>query len=63
MTFIIFWDYLMFKQLLFSPEVERCAIITYKPGLYELPYELPGYLRLNIVENSEISGNCPNVIE
>ena len=53
----------MFKQLLFSPEVEGCAIITYKPGLYDLPYELPRYLRLRIVENSEMSGNCPNLIE
>ena len=26
----------MFYQILLSPEVKRCAIITYKYGMYEL---------------------------
>ena len=30
---------------LFSPQVKRCAIITYKHGMYELPHELPNGLR------------------
>ena len=34
---MIFWDFPMFYQIFFSPQVERCAIITYKHGIYELP--------------------------
>ena len=30
----------MFFQILLSLQVKRCAIITYKHGIYELPYEL-----------------------
>ena len=36
-------DFLMFYQI--SPEVKRCAPITYKHGIYELPHELPKDLR------------------
>ena len=49
--FIIFWDSLMFYQLFLSPQVKRCAIITYKNGVYELPHELPNHLRLKILGN------------
>ena len=42
--FIIFWDFLMFYQILFSRKVKRYAIITYKHGIYELPNELPNEL-------------------
>ena len=31
----------MFYQIFLSPQVKRWAIITYKHGIYELPYELP----------------------
>ena len=31
----------MFYQIFLSPQVKRCAIITYKNGIYELPHELP----------------------
>ena len=31
----------MFYQIFLSPQVKRCAIITYKYGIYELPHELP----------------------
>ena len=31
----------MFYQIFLSPQVKRCVIITYKQGMYELPYELP----------------------
>ena len=46
LIFIIFRDSLMFYQVFFSPQVKRCAIITYKHGIYELPNELPKDLRL-----------------
>ena len=44
--FIIFWDFLMFHQIFLSPQVKRCAIITYKHGICELPHELTKVLRL-----------------
>ena len=34
----------MFYQIFLSPQVKRCAIITSKHGIYELPYELPNDL-------------------
>ena len=39
----------MFYQIFLSPQVKRCAIVTYKHGIYELPQELPNDLRLRIV--------------
>ena len=30
----------MFHQIFLSPQVKRCAIITYEHGIYELPYDL-----------------------
>ena len=33
-SFIIFLDFLMFYQIFVSPQMERCAIITYKHGIY-----------------------------
>ena len=50
-SFIVFWDFWMFYQIFLSPQVKRCAIITYKHGIYELPYELPNDLRLRKLEN------------
>ena len=41
----------MFCQIFLSPQVKRCAIITYKHGIYELPHELPKDLRLKILGN------------
>ena len=38
----------MFYQLFFSPQVKRCAIITYKYSIYELLHELPTDVRLRI---------------
>ena len=35
----------MFYQIFLSPQVKRCAIITYEHGIYELPHELPNDLR------------------
>ena len=44
-------DVLKFYQIFLSPQVKRCAIITYKHGIYELPHELPYELRLSILGN------------
>ena len=41
----------MFYQIFLSPQVKRLAIITYKRGIYELPYELPNNLKLRILGN------------
>ena len=40
----MFCDFLMFHQIFLSPEVKRCAIITYKHGIYKLSHELPNDL-------------------
>ena len=42
-SFIIFWDFTMFYQISLSPKLKRCAIITYKHGIYVLPHELPNW--------------------
>ena len=34
----------MFNQIFLSPQVKRCAIITYKHGIHELPNESPNDL-------------------
>ena len=41
----------MFYQILLSPQVKRCVIITYKHSIYEFPHELPNDLRLRILGN------------
>ena len=35
----------MFYQIFLSPQVKRCAIITYKHGIYELSHNLPNDLK------------------
>ena len=50
-------------QMLLSPKWKRLTIITYKHGMYELPYELPNDLRLRILGNMKILGKCLNLIE
>ena len=37
--FIMFLDFLMFYQILLSPQVKQCAVITYKHGTNDLPHE------------------------
>ena len=61
--FILFWDFSMFYQIFLSSQLKGCGIITYKHGIFELPHELPNYLRLRILENQEISGKCLNFVE
>ena len=51
----------MFYQLFFSPQVKRCAILTYKHGLYELPNELPNDLRLRSLKTSKNGSLVPSV--
>ena len=46
MYFVKFGDFLMFYQIFLSPQVTRCAIITYKDGIYKLSHELLYDLRL-----------------
>ena len=41
----------MFYQILLSPQMKECAIITYKYGIYKLPQGLPNDLRLSILRN------------
>ena len=48
--FIISWDS-VFYQIFLSSQVKRCAIITYKHGIYESPHELPNEFRFKIIEN------------
>ena len=49
--FIIFWDLLMFYQILLSPKVKQSAIICNKHGIYKLPHKLPNDLRLRTLGN------------
>ena len=53
----------MFCQILLSPKVKQCAIITDKHGIYKLPHELPNDLRHWTLGNYEISGKCLSFIE
>ena len=53
----------MFYQIKFLSQVKRCAIITYKHGIYKLPHELPNYLRLRILGNWKMSGKSKNFKE
>ena len=41
----------MLYQVFLSPQVKQCAIITYKHGIYKLPYKLPNDLRYKKLEN------------
>ena len=58
MLVIIFWDFLMFYEMLMSPQVKRIMIIRYK-----LPHELSNDLRLRILGYTEISTRSQNFEE
>ena len=62
-TFILFWDFLMFYQIFFSPQVKRCAIVTNKYSIYDLSNELANELSLRILGNQRVSGKSSNAIE
>ena len=55
----------MFYQVFLLPQVKRCANITYKHGIYDVPNELSNSLNLGSekIGNMEISGKCLNPIE
>ena len=59
--FIIFWDFSMFYQIFLSPQVKRCAIITYKHARYKLPHELPNDLKniRNLSKLHRMIAQCP----
>ena len=61
-SFIKFWDFLMFYQIFFSPQVKQWGIITYKLGIWELPYEFPNDVRLTVLGNKEIWEKCLDFI-
>ena len=42
--FIIFCDSLMMDQSFLSPQVKRCAIMTYKRARYEFSHEVPNVM-------------------
>ena len=60
---IIFCDFLIFYQSLFSSQMKRSVIISNKYGIYELSHELGKNLRPRTVGNWEISGKFQNFIE
>ena len=53
----------MCYQIFLSAQEKRCAIITYKHSIHELPQELRNDLRLRILGNEEILGKCLNFLE
>ena len=50
----------MFCQIFLSPQVNRCAIITYKHAICEMPHELPNDLILGSYDPSKL-GNIRKV--
>ena len=48
-SYIIFWDFLMFYQIFLSAQVKRWAIITYEHGMCELPRGLPNNFGLRVI--------------
>ena len=43
---IMFWDFLVFDEIFFSPAVKQSVIISNKHGIHELSHELPKNLRI-----------------
>ena len=41
----------MFYQIFLSPQVQRCAIIIYKHGIYEWLHELPNEIFGKVLGN------------
>ena len=52
----------MFYQILLSPQVKWCVIITYKYGICELPHKFPNDLRLKIVSTSKNDSPVPSLL-
>ena len=47
----MFLHFLMFDQIVLSPQVRRTVIISNKHGVSDLSHELPNDLRLKILGN------------
>ena len=58
---IIFWDFLVFYQILLSPQVKQNVIITNKHVIYKLPHELHNDIRMKILGKQEIPGIYQNL--
>ena len=50
----------MFYQIFFPPQMKRCAIITYKHGMYRLLNDWPNDLRMDLRKIGNISKNITN---
>ena len=57
--FIIFWDFLTFYQIFFSPQVKICAISTYKHDIHGWTIGLPNNLRLHDLTTERL--NDPSI--
>ena len=53
----------MFYQIFLLLQEKRCAIITYKHGMFEFPHELLNDLRLKILGNDEILRKYLNLMD
>ena len=53
----------MFYQIFFSPQVKRCAIVTYKHGIYDLAHELPIDFRLKTWELANLSSRFDEFLQ
>ena len=60
---IMFSEFLILYQFIFSPQMKRRMVISNKVGIYELPHELPNNLRLRILGNEETSAKSQNIIK
>ena len=60
---ILLWNFLMFYQILLSPQVKRSVIISNKQGAYRLVHKLLNNLRLSILGNKEKPGKSQNLLE
>ena len=48
----------MFYQILLSPQVKQCAIITYKHDILQMPHKLPNHPKLSKFDHQGILENC-----
>ena len=60
---ILLWNFLMFYQILLSPQVKRSVIISNKQGVYRLVHKLLNNLRLSILGNKEKPGKSQDLLE
>ena len=51
MMYIIFWEFLVFYEFFYSPQVKRSVIISHKHGICNLLYKLKNKVRYSILGN------------